>query len=638
MQRVKCGRFLLYLTISFVVTLVLYGKSVFYPFFFDDAVNLRLPLTYSIWQIWVTASGFAYYRPMAYFLWKIALLMYGRYPPVILHSLVILAHILNGSLLGLALDKSRGEGSDILFPISVVLLFSLFPFSYQDIAWVASFFHPLVLFCILGAVIGWLMYRQGDTRGLIIALIFSFLAPFAHESGVLVGPLVTLWVYFSAKEFDRRSVYLWASAPLFVFVWAVVPKTRDPATDLGLINSLRNLAYMLQGLFYPLFALFSGIHRPRGDWGYVLGVEGVGALLLIFALYHRREKRWMELGLSWFFVSIVPVILLLPFSYVIDGPRLLYVAGVGVSLFWGAFFLRHSWFSRGWRRGVGYLLLAGIMLFSANYVHHRMKFFDWGARLVWSAVQAAKATPPRGTVLFVNLPAWISDPDSPFKIGNDGATFIAEYAPFEDLLRFHGVTQRKVVAVTFPAAMQDVPYYHGFYGPTVSQDDLVHLIDHSDVVWFTRYTSSRGPELLWTGHVQPKEGEEEPLATFTQGWALLRGRIQAREKIPEVSVRLRWRCGVPLDDDWTIFLHLLDAQGRLLAQGDGHFFMNSYPPGRCSEGMVVEEMRYVPVSISQVRRVLVGLYYRPTLKRMPAFHRGKRWPQDAVVLPVDSAF
>ena len=635
-MKTSIKKLFLYLGFATLLTLILYGKTLTYPFFFDDAVNFRLPQIYSLSQIWITAEGFPYFRPFTFAIWKIVLSIWGRYPPMFLHGMLLALHAVNGGLIGWLLDAERDETKFRFLPVAGISLFIFFPFSYQAIIWVASLFHPLVTFLILATIVFWIAYRRKWRWGIFLAFLTGFLAPFAHESGVLVGPLVSMWTWFSGRKFDRKTFYLWLSGVFFFLFWLFVPKTRD-VTAIQDINVITlNIIYFLQGLIFPLLEALEFLNIPRGNLAYTIAVEVAGLALLGMLFWNGSKRRLAGKGWIWFILAAAPSVILLPFSYVIDGPRLLYLASVGIVLVWVAALGQEKFLKDKWRTIIVSAALIAILLLSFRVIQQQLRFFDWGARIIWSIVSATETTPDDGPVLFINIPAWFSSHQSPFKVGHDGATMIAEYAPLEDLTSINGAPARDLIAVTFPDILQEMDYNFGFYGAIVNQDQLGEIIETVDGVWNTHYTHS-GPELFWAGRVMRSQPSNvgRHLATFDDGWELLESELLRADNDKRFSVRILWRCGQHLEPGWTIFLHVYDETGQILEQGDGDLLMNTYALSNCPEGAFVEDVRHIEFenTDSNMATIGVGLYNRQSQERMNARKSdGALWYNDTVII------
>jgi hypothetical protein len=63
----------------------------------------------------------------------------------------------------------------------------------------------------------------------------------------------------------------------------------------------------------------------------------------------------------------------------------------------------------------------------------------------------------------------------------------------------------------------------------------------------------------------------------------------------EVRLDLYWRCLAPLPADYTLFLHLLDAEGELVTQADGPPLGGDYPTSLWAAGETVLDQQVIPL-------------------------------------------
>ncbi len=90
-----------------------------------------------------------------------------------------------------------------------------------------------------------------------------------------------------------------------------------------------------------------------------------------------------------------------------------------------------------------------------------------------------------------------------------------------------------------------------------------------------------------------------------------------------------------MDEDYTIFVHLLDEESQIAAQRDSQPQSGNYPTSIWDIDEVVKdeyEMTLKPDMPPGTYRLEVGLYLLTTGERLPAFVGGKRLPEDRVLL------
>ncbi len=113
--------------------------------------------------------------------------------------------------------------------------------------------------------------------------------------------------------------------------------------------------------------------------------------------------------------------------------------------------------------------------------------------------------------------------------------------------------------------------------------------------------------------------------------------VSAPESLSEsVTVTLHWEAMAALDQDLAVFIHLLDADGNLVAQHDGPPRQGDFPTWAWEEGDRIPDSHtlLLPADLERgTYRLVVGVYSRQDGTRLPVFDEAnQRVPGDAVVL------
>lgn len=111
----------------------------------------------------------------------------------------------------------------------------------------------------------------------------------------------------------------------------------------------------------------------------------------------------------------------------------------------------------------------------------------------------------------------------------------------------------------------------------------------------------------------------------------------------ELPVVLYWRVLEEMGEDYTVFVHLCDAQGDVLGQGDGPPLAGDYPTSGWVPGETLADTHVVRLdrdatgtSLPAGTHLLVGLYRLGDGTRLPAYGAsGERVPGDAIRLDLD---
>jgi hypothetical protein len=127
-----------------------------------------------------------------------------------------------------------------------------------------------------------------------------------------------------------------------------------------------------------------------------------------------------------------------------------------------------------------------------------------------------------------------------------------------------------------------------------------------------------------------------PWAEFAGGVDLLSSVVDYSRETP--SVTLWWRATAAPPADYTIFVHLLDEDGNLLAQADGPPNDGLSPTRIWLPGDVVEDTHPFPPGtiIPPGARILVGAYRPDTGERVAAVRDGVPLPDSAYEMHVRS--
>ncbi len=120
---------------------------------------------------------------------------------------------------------------------------------------------------------------------------------------------------------------------------------------------------------------------------------------------------------------------------------------------------------------------------------------------------------------------------------------------------------------------------------------------------------------------------------FGQAISLL-GYDLARPGDGSVSLRLHWRADQPVDQDYTVFAHLLDGQGKFVTAADSQPGLGDLPTSTWGPGeIIVDEHHLTPPAGAQTPKLEFGLYLLATGQRLPATAADGTPLGDAVTLP-----
>jgi hypothetical protein len=133
---------------------------------------------------------------------------------------------------------------------------------------------------------------------------------------------------------------------------------------------------------------------------------------------------------------------------------------------------------------------------------------------------------------------------------------------------------------------------------------------------------------VWLAAPDSRPEAGEPIASFGPYITLHRATL-AKNRLTLV-----WQTGQPIDQNYHIFVHLLDAAEDVLSQADGVPYQGLYPLPHWQPDQLVTDTRILDLD-SRATKIAIGLYDPATGQRLPAFNAGgEALPHDSFVIPV----
>ncbi len=627
-------------TLSILIVLA-YAPAWRFPFIQDDIGLFNWIGSQDLIGLWA-ASPFGYYRPLTQMVWKIGELLAGRFDPVLLHGVNLAVHTMNALIVGVLAGRWLPERLSERGRWLAGTLFALYPFTFQVVPFVGALYHPLVSMLILGALAGHQTYRSAAKRiGLGAAMLCALLAPFAHEAGLLAGPLLGLSELAWARTQRRPAAWpilAWAVATAaFGFaVWLSASKTGPQTARPDLNGILINLSYAVQGLTYPFGAIARSIVDATGVSDQIVLWIGGGLFIATASLAAWRGecRRLLAFGLLLWALGALPFSLTLVPRYTLAAAWLLYEQSIGAVWVWTSGILGFVGAAGSFRRARSTLAAIGaiaILIFSAWFIRTRMTYYERLSDSVWGLSEALHASRRDGdrSALVVNFPRLARPLDRVFPIGVESPQFYARLAGLRDALTVNGISSpENVQTLTFGNLMPPLNYSVETMGRDADWPDLATAIASVDRV-YRGYPGPGGISVRYAGR-QMEPASAAPLAQFDRSVAL----IDAEASLVEerlLAITLRWQY-VGGADDAVVFAHVLNGAGELIAQSDGPV-MDMLPFWQWPAGRRIEEVRYVALDELGAARVNVGVYDSVTGERLaPVDVDGRAYADGSVPL------
>jgi hypothetical protein len=470
----------------------------------------------------------------------------------------------------------------------------------------------------------WVASRRRRFLGLSVALYT--VALLTQESAV---PFVALFLWPEVRDLrqPRRFVArLWPLlhvmiAAAFVFAWLNVPRLGG-VTGQGW--DPRVLAYLLQGVIHPLAA---GLARLLHAWQWqeLAIILGLGWAILVAGAWRHDRGRSTLLFSALIVCGLAPTYAGLSWSYVKIGSRLFYPALLGTSALWGHWLAPIAERQAGIpRRMLAAALALALLGVAGTQWYSFQRLYHLGTRHLAEAVDVISAQPER-RLLLVNFPDQIELKRAPYPMGWWGlilAPVVQDMSDFSNAATGRAAETRCLaVPVHGWTPRQASPYLANLRGLPASPTEIWEQAAWADEVYITLYGPDGSMFLAEIGGVGPDQADP---ARFALGDAveLVATRVLGYDgSVPAVAVELEWRTTQPRRPGDTFFVHLLNAEGQLIAQADDDALAGLLPLSAWQSGWLVRDIRHIPLAEIPPGdyALTIGAYNRDTGERCPAF-------------------
>ncbi|MEP7358069.1 MAG: hypothetical protein ABI847_12565 [Anaerolineales bacterium] len=621
--------------------LLAYWPVLTYSFFWEDPFDIGQVQPYTYLQLLTVPNSNSYYRPLTLILLKLLKLGQPVFNAVPYHLFVVAGHLAAAVLLfGLAryLFHSRA------YALAAALIFTLYPVSFEAVARAISP-HTWLAAATLGALWLYAWARLAGRRWpAVAALLLMALAQLTHENGLLFPGLVLaleLWLVWQRRvpRFQPWVLIYFVPAVVFALIWLSIPKPAGLSVNLGLRPY--EALYLSQGLSYPVAGLLGGLGRLSPEWQ--AGLALLITLILLILLPGRKQWPRLLLALAWWVMTLSLAWLTRSFDYLAISPRLLYLGSIGAALAWAGLIDTGS----GWpalgrpvaRRAAGSLALVAVLLLEGLTLSSFVILYRDGSRLMDSILAAGRQAGEGGRLLFINIPDRFEYRAPAYPLGYWGmllAPVSQDLADFVHLATGLHVETRSLSDLPLLAGpLATSPYNANTRGSDAhASAALYESARWAGRVYLTQYAADGRLELIEAGHIAPAAPTPTYLAQV-DGLARL---VSAQANIDfdgSVHLELTWQSLAAAGTNDTVFIHLFDADGQLVAQADGDslqglILLSAWRPG----DQIRDERVLIPDSplAPGAYQIRTGLYDRATGQRYPAQDpQGNPAPDDSIM-------
>jgi hypothetical protein len=638
--------------IALALTGLLYGDALQLPLFSDDLVQIPWLESLSWHELWTTPSPYGYYRPLWYSLWRVWGAASGGLKPSGLHLLNLLAHATAAWLAGLlaaAWLPAATDSARSLYAALATLFFAIFPFARQAVAWPGAVYNPIVSALVAGAILAYDRARfTGCWSWLGAAIVLAGLAPFVYEAGLLAGPAVVIaevagWLNRRwSRRVSRAPIVFIALAGVTLVVWRLARGTGITGFGLAPADLRRNAALLAQGLIYPV--------APAAEWlqaasrlnsELALWLVALPSLGLLLWFGWRQAPGALTLGIGSVLLFALPPAITMQADWFELAPRFLYMTAAGIALVWtavcGAVLERLARIATRLSGTVGArvssviltaLVVTALLAPAIIYVRRGMALYRMVGDLIWEASQAAVEHRP---LLLVNLPARVTPSARTYPVGFEGITPLPKRVSAAQLVYVHTGLADAAQAVAFGISATETPasYTYELFGSEAGYAELAAAVRQVKSVYVSRYGQDRISLEKAGGPIIDVADPDELLARFGEGVDLLVASAVCGDH-NQVQLTLNWCTLSSVDTDASVFVHLLDTHGDLVAQTDGYPLLGMLPFWLWEPGDTIRDIRtFSPVAAGDYI-IRLGLWEPAT---------GQRWwadghPDGVIQVPV----
>lgn len=608
-------------SLSALVALIVYAPVLHIPLIYDTLLHIRIAEDLNLFNVWLPTEAFGFFRPMTFVPVILTRQLFGYFPTWFFNGMSWVQHAFNAAALAWLLYRAtKNEWQAAI----TGLLFATFPFTYQAIGVYGHNVHPAIVGLVLiGLHLFWsrLEWRtvigiRYSVFGLACIVILGFLT---HESFILFGPLCVLLTLHHVRVESLQTllarwrqfvpaVTLTIIGIAYVIVYQFLPISRAPQAEAVASSIEPKLLYLLQAVAYPL--TWFG-HRLPHVSARILVVAAFALVCLLTIRNLRYQWQSLLFGWGWWLAASVIIAVPLSTNYLLNGPRLLYLSSVGITMIW-AIILTPRLTSGRWIQGLQLIALAFVLITSVQFTRARLANY---AELTSGIGVLEREADQSGGVLLVNLTEWLAPPETTYPVGAEFVQQLGFYLFAEEWVNHNLNSTMPTRAIKVDELLAQTPYGYDVHEQHVAEIVEAGWEPAGSDVFVTRYLED-GIVMEKFGRFQPQPNTP-PIATIPPYTVL---NTQATFCNGEVIVISEWDLltdTAPLPTN-SLFVQLLDENGVLIAQTDR-------PPLGIRPDLIdlpdnfsMQDQRILTVESGTPATVLIGVYDFMTAERAPA--------------------
>ncbi|MBI5052028.1 MAG: hypothetical protein HZB52_02030 [Chloroflexi bacterium] len=646
-----------------LLALVLYGRVLSFPFFLDDDLNFTWMRGRALLSYWVDSSGYKYYRPITFGMWRLAQIIFGETNTFAFHAIDLVTLILIGWLVGYLAAHLQRDGEK-LNGVAATLAGAFVltsPFLPQIISSVSQGLYLYAPCALALTFVTFARYRQtGKLKWAVLTILLGLLIPAVHESLIVVGGLLFIWLVVDQEQskpqrheehkdlfsFLRglRELRGWRipfivtlGNALWFLLWLQIPKLKgDGLGWVGWTSLIQSITFFLQGLTFPIQPLAQVM--MQNGWGEVaasLTLGAVGLILLSGILIARGKWRILVIGLAWYALNAAPMIFGLGFHYMISNMRFLVPPMPAAALLWASAIMppKPDGSLRPVKFVVAIIAIAFILLPSSFFIQESMTLHTMSLNSVHDLREIIKANPTQKH-LIINPIDWIANNKPHYAMGHETVQILPGYLTLRGLTYINTGVWANVDGVVFDNIKPELKrhwYSLAADSQNVDWETMATRLPNYDRVWLTRYSDER-VDVVEAGRVESNAPITfaNHLASFDEKILLVSAKADVVKN--EMRLALSWQVMKPIQGE--VFRHVLDCEGNVLGLGDGPALGGVYPTWLWRGNDRITDVRFIPLEkLSSCYRIEIGLYNPANGQRTIALDANqKRFENDVVVV------
>ncbi len=544
--------------------------------YLEPAARLSLP-QYLV-QYFDPRLQTGWYRPIFGIFWLVQYTFSGA-DPAGYHLAHIVFHAANGVLLFVLVQHvSRNTRVAVIASLVYVGL----PVYSKAVYW-PSVADPLSAFIYLLAIWCWIVYLETEKMQYAVAAFIAFVVDLmTKESGVTL-PIVLfladrLLVRRNVTHIDliRRYAPYVVVMPIYLFIEYAIQHNGSYVIMANYGTGSHMLSNLIDGMALVAFPWELDV-PARYIW------LGIAVTIFLAVTTIKRNKEFAFLGI-FALLNLLPVI---GFPKEWFETRYVYTSTMASAVLMGYLF-EASWIFLGRQRWFG-VLASGVvvLILFVNYVGVSDAVANWGEiarqrRVPFREIVRNHPTFPENTILYFA--------DTPT-------------VPLNDL-----------------SVMFLLRYGKGIVVKGAAENQIANLRDHP--VSYIYYFDPEGRPVEVAVDKQAQTRISLPLPIDFAVPVRLEGYEVAQSNVKRgdaLVLLLYWRALGKVEKDYTVFVHLVDEKGQMLAGYDSQPRGGKAPTSKWEEGRLLVDPRILPIATDVPPgkyRLEIGLYYLPTQERL----------------------